>query len=76
MAVPPRLARKEVHMLADAAQVRIVILRYQGDSERARVLHVRHWQRRSRHQLHVPARDTELTSQERHELRLAARLEL
>jgi hypothetical protein len=40
------------------------------------VLHVRHWQRCRRHELHVPARAPELTRQERHELRLAARLEL
>jgi hypothetical protein len=76
VAVASCLPRKEMHVFADAAEVRIVILRYQRDSERARVLHVRHWQRCGRHQLHVPARDTELTRQERHELRLAARLEL
>ena len=75
VSVSTRLAREEVYVLANAAQVRIVILRDERDSERARVLNVRHRERRRGHQLQAPS-VAELTLQERHELRLSARLVL
>jgi hypothetical protein len=62
-------------VLADAAEVRIVVLRDEGDAERTRVLIARHWERTRRHQLDS-ARVRQLTRQERHVRRLSARLEL
>jgi len=75
MAVPTCLAGKEMHVLADATEVRIVVLRHQRDAQRTRVLMARHRERSRRHQLDS-ARARELTRQERHVRRLGARLEL
>src|ERR1700674_5391859 len=75
MSMSPRLAREEVDVLADSAKVRIVVLSDERDSERARSAPARHRQRPCRHQLQA-TRVAELTLQERHGLRLAARLVL
>jgi len=39
---PAPFAREKMDVLADAAQVRVVVLGYQRDPERPRVLNVRH----------------------------------
>ena len=75
VAVPARFAREEMHVLTDAAEVRIVVLRHQRDAQRTRVLMARHRERSRRHQLDS-ARARKLTRQERHVRRLGARLEL
>src|SRR5688500_1117567 len=45
VSVSPRLSRKEVDVLTDAAEVRIVVLGHERDAERARVLDASHRQR-------------------------------
>src|SRR2546423_6150792 len=75
MSVSPRFAREEVDVLADAAQVWVVVLCDERDSERTRSADASHRQRSCRHQLEA-ARVAELTLQERHGLRLTARLVL
>jgi hypothetical protein len=62
-------------VLADTAEVRIVVLGDECDSERTRMLHVRHRERSRWHQLNAPC-VAEPTLQERHERRLDERLEL
>ena len=75
MPVPTRLAGEEVHVLADPAEVWIVVLGDKCDSERTRMLHVSHRERSRWHQLNATS-VAELTLQERHERRLDVRLEL
>jgi hypothetical protein len=41
MPAPARLAREEVHVLAHATQVRVVVLRHQRDPQRPLVVRVR-----------------------------------
>jgi hypothetical protein len=55
--------------------MRVVVLGDERDPERTRSAHARHRQRPRRHQLQS-ARVAEPTLQERHGLRLTARLEL
>jgi hypothetical protein len=62
-------------VLADPAEVRIVVLGDKRDSERTRMLHVSHRERSRWHQLNATS-VAELTLQERHERRLDVRLEL
>ena len=75
MPVATRLAGEEVHVLADPAEVRVVVLGDKCDPERTRMLHVSHRERSRWHQLNA-ASVAELTLQERHERRLDGRLEL
>jgi hypothetical protein len=75
MSVAARFAGDDVHVLADAAEVRIVVLGDERDSERTRMLHVCHRERSRWHQLNA-ASVAEPTLQERHERRLDVRLEL
>src|SRR3954469_1831358 len=60
VSVPPRLSGEEVHVLADSAEMRIVVLGDERDAQRPRVLDMRRRQRASRHQLQ-PARMRQFT---------------
>src|SRR3954468_9066937 len=53
MSVAPRFSREEMNVLADAAKMRIVVLRNECDAERTRMLDPRHRQGSSGHQPRV-----------------------